>query len=373
MRLADYDIDEIRGFVPGRDPLQALPQPYDAWDRVAEQLHLLTMTGRTHAVLERMPMFDACGLTDIEQQRRAFLLLTAFANTWLVGPKATLTIPRCISVPLIALADKLGRKPITHHGTIVLSNWRRLDPAKPLSLDNIDTLVSFRGSIDEKWFFLSTVGAELAGAPALPKLLQAVDIAGRHDHDALGRMLDEIAGIIADTTVAFMRVRESCDPYIFYTHVRPYLASWPAPGVTYEGTGVGPVVYSGGSAAQSALLQAIDAALGITHEHALTRDFLMSMRDYMPPKHRAFIEHLGAKSLVRAVVLGANAPTDLRAAYDACIGAMDELRRKHFGLVTEYISRQMPPTAEAVGTGGTSFNDFLRQSRIETIRSKVGV
>ena len=372
MRLADYDIDEVRGFVPGRDPLQALPPPFDAWDRIAEQLHLLTMTSRTHAVLAAMPELDASGLTGIEQQRRAFLLLTAFANTWLVGPNATLTIPRCISVPLIKLAKALGRKPITHHGTIVLSNWRRLDLAKPLSLDNIDTLVSFRGSIDEKWFFLSTVGAELAGAPALPKLVHAVDAAAKRDHAGLRAVLSEVADITAETTVAFMRVRESCDPYIFYTHVRPYLASWPAPGVVYEATGVGPVVYSGGSAAQSALLQAIDAALGITHEHALTRDFLMSMRDYMPPKHRAFIEDLAAHSRVRAVVLEPQAPADLRAAYDACIGAMDELRRKHFGLVSEYITKQMPPNAEAVGTGGTSFNDFLRQSRLETARAKVG-
>lgn len=372
MRLADYDIDEIRGFVPARDPLQALPQPYDAWDRAAEQLHLLTMTGRTHAVLGSLPVLDARALTDIEQQRRAFLLLCAFANTWAVGPNATLNIPRCISVPLIALANTLGRKPITHHGTIVLSNWRRLDATKPLSLDNIDTLVTFRGSIDEKWFFLSTVGAELAGAPALPRLVDALAAAKARELGALRHALADIAAIIADTTVAFMRVRESCDPYIFFTYVRPYLASWPAPGVVYEGTGVGPVVYSGGSAAQSALLQAIDAALGITHEHALTRDFLMSMRDYMPPKHRAFIEDLAAQSLVRTVVLERSASADLRAAYDACIGAMDELRRKHFGLVTEYISRQMPPNAEPVGTGGTSFNAFLRQSRVETVRAKVG-
>ena len=204
MRLADYDIDDVRGFVPGRDPMQALPPPYDAWDRVAERLHLLAMSGTTHAVLGAMPVLDAAPITDLEQQRRAFLLLTAFANTWLVGPNATTTIPRCISQPLIALSKILGRKPITHHGTIVLSNWRRLDPAKPLSLDNIDTLVSFRGSIDEKWFFLSTVGAELAGAPALPRLLQALDAAERRDVTTLRAELAE--GWLRRLTVAAWRL-----------------------------------------------------------------------------------------------------------------------------------------------------------------------
>jgi indoleamine 2,3-dioxygenase len=372
MKLSDYDIDEVRGFVPGLDPLLALPHPYDAWDRVAEQLHLLTMRHRTHDVLAAIPLLAADGLVDVEQQKRGFLLLTAFANTWLVGANASTTIPACIAVPLIALARKLKRIPITQHSTIVLSNWRRLDPLKPLAMDNVDTLVSFRGSIDEKWFFLSTVGAELAGAPALPRLLDALDAAELRDHVGLARALETIASVIAATTTAFMSVRESCDPHIFYNHVRPFLASWPAPGVTYAGTDVGPVIYSGGSAAQSALLQSIDATLGIAHEHDLTRGFLMSMRDYMPPRHRAFIEDVGQRSQVRTVVFEADAPSTLRQAYDSCISAMDELRRKHMGLVSEYITKQMPPTAAAIGTGGTSFDDFLRQTRIETVRSKIG-
>ncbi len=370
MKLADYDIDAVRGFVPGRDPLLALPAPYDAWDHVAAHLPVLTMRHRTHAALAAMPVLDAGGLVDIEQQRRGFLLLTAFANTWLVGTCATTTIPACISVPLIALSRTLGRMPITHHATIVLDNWRRLDTAKPLAMDNIDTLVSFRGSIDEKWFFLSTVGAELAGAPVLPRLLDAMDAAEQGDHGRLADTLHATARLIGATTTAFLSVRESCDPYIFYTHVRPYLASWPQPGVTYEGTGVGPVVYNGGSAAQSALLQSIDAALGITHAHDLTRGFLMSMRDYMPPRHRAFIEDVSRRSAIRTTVRGAN-EANLLDAYNACIVAMDELRRKHMGLVAEYISRQMPPSASAIGTGGTSFDDFLRQTRIETVTSRI--
>lgn len=370
MRLADYDIDPVRGFVPGHDPLLALPMPYDAWDRVAAQLPVLTMRQRTHQVLAAMPVLDAAGLVRIDQQRRGFLLLTAFVNTWLVGPGATTTIPASISVPLIALSRTLGRKPITHHGTIVLDNWRRLDTTKPLAMDNVDTLVSFRGSIDEKWFFLSTVGAELAGAPVLPRLLDAVNAAEQGDLQRLGDTLRAISALISATTTAFLSVRESCDPYIFYTYVRPYLASWPAPGVTYEGTGIGPVVYNGGSAAQSALLQSIDAALGITHEHELTRGFLMSMRDYMPPRHRAFVEDVGRGSTVRAVVARSDDVAVL-ACYNACIAAMDELRRKHMGLVSEYITRQMPPSASAIGTGGTNFNDFLRQTRVETVTSKI--
>jgi indoleamine 2,3-dioxygenase len=376
IRLEDFDVDHVRGFVPARDPLLSLPPYFNAWDDVAAQLPLLTMTGRTRQVLQSLPVLDASRLEDIHQQRRALLLLAGFANTWMAAHRLaneeTAVIPRGVAIPLIAVSRALGMMPISTHATVVLGNWRRIDPAAPLSMDNVDTLLSFRGSIDEKWFFLSTVGVELAGAPVLQHLIDAVAAAEASDHTRLAAALVETSAIIGEITTAFMRVRESCDPYIFYNHVRPYLAGWPAPGVTYEGTGIGPVQYNGGSAAQSSLLQAIDAALGIRHDHGLTKTFLMSMRDYMPPRHRAFIETIGARSRVRARVTDTHAPATLCQAYDAAVTAMDELRRKHIGLVSHYITKQMPKDASAVGTGGTDFDDFLRQSRIETVGAKLG-
>jgi indoleamine 2,3-dioxygenase len=51
VRLEDYDIDPVRGFLPGRDPLTALPSPFSAWDQVAAQLPLLVMNGRALGVL----------------------------------------------------------------------------------------------------------------------------------------------------------------------------------------------------------------------------------------------------------------------------------------------------------------------------------
>jgi indoleamine 2,3-dioxygenase len=370
LQLADYDIDAARGFLPNPDPLDALPPAYAAWDQRAAQLPLLIMAGRVRAELANMPLLDASGLIDIRERRRALLVLTGFANTW-VAAGGGLSIPRSIAVPLVAVARALDQPPITAHATIVLGNWRRIDPTQPLSLENVDTLLTFRGSIDEKWFFLATLGVELTGAPVLADLVAAVAAADAGAQEMLAKALERITGRLELMTGAFMRVRESCDPYIFYQHVRPYLAGWPAPGVTYEGTDLGPVQFNGGSAAQSSLLQAIDAALGIRHEHALTRDFLLSMRRYMPPRHRAFIEAVSERSRVREVAATAGALPRLAKAYDAAVAAMDSLRRKHIGLVSEYITKQMPPNALAVGTGGTSFDDFLRQARVETVNAKL--
>lgn len=372
MQLSDYDIDAERGFVPGADPLTALPARYAVWDEAAARLPLTTMTGRTLQVLAAMPVIEPDGLATEAELRRAQMLLAAFANAWMALAPEARSIPAPIAVPLIAVARRLGYVPITTHSTIVLGNWRRLDPSRPLTLENVDTLVSFRGSIDEKWFFLSTLGVELAGAPMLALLVEAVNAAEEGRAGDLAEALAAVGGHLTATIAALMRVRQCCDPHIFYHHVRPYLAGWPEPGVIYEGTGVGPVTYNGGSAAQSSLLQAVDAALGIVHRHALTEGFLTSMRDYMPPRHRAFIADLAARSRVRAVVEQVQGSPELRAAYDACVAGMDELRRKHIGLATEYITRQAANPDGALGTGGTHFDDFLRQARLETVRSKVG-
>ena len=199
---------------------------------------------------------------------------------------------------------------------------------------------------------------------------QMTALVDARDDAQLGEHLRAIASAVADMTVAILRVTESCDPHIFYHHVRPYITSWPADGVVYEGTSVGPVTYSGGSAAQSSLLQSIDAALGIEHAHVLTRDFLQSMRAYMPAPHRRFIEDVERHTRIRARVMRSDAAPSLRADYDAAVGAIDELRRKHMGVVNAYITQQMPAGASAVGTGGTSFNDFLRQARVETVQAK---
>lgn len=371
MRLADHDIDPERGFIPGADPLTALSGPFAAWDRLGERLPLLTMTGRTVEALRALPVLDAALLEGEAERRRALMLLAGFANAWMALAPGDPVIPRGVAVPLIAVADALGQAPISTHATIVLGNWRRLDPDLPLTLENVDTLLSFRGSIDEKWFFLSTLGVELAGAPMIPRLVAAVEAAELGDHGWLARELAHVAVTLGQVTTAFMRVRESCEPYIFYHHVRPYLAGWPAPGAVYEGTGVGPVQHTGGSAAQSSLLQAVDAALGILHPHELTQGFLMGMRAYMPPRHRAFIEEIGRRSRIRAAALEPDAHPALREAYDSCVTGMDELRRRHIGLATEYITRQAPEGQQAVGTGGTHFTDFLRQARLETVRSRI--
>ena len=94
---------------------------------------------------------------------------------------------------------------------------------------------------------------------------------------AIGEMREELA-----------QLHEGCRPATFYHQHRPLLSGWKGnpslpKGLIYQGVSEEPVQLSGGSAAQSASLQLLDAGLGVLHQGE-EGDFLARMRDeYMPP------------------------------------------------------------------------------------------
>jgi len=272
-------------------------------------------------------------------------------------------------VPLWQVAEQVGRKPIISHASNVLYNWRRIDPHGGLDLDNLATLQPFLGSSDEAWFVLVTVAIEARGAALLPSLVGAQDAVAMSDVSKLGEALVRIATGIGCLSTTLMRMYDKCDPHVFFHRVRPFLAAWPAPGVIYEGVSETPMLIAGGSAGQSSLVQSLDAALGVRHTHPDTTGFLAEMRGYMPPKHRAFVEALERGPDVRAFLLAhrSSVPT-LADAYDGCIAALTDFRRKHMEIAVRYITKQSSASADAVGTGGTPLARFLGATKEETRR-----
>ncbi len=370
--LAAFGVSPERGFVPVADPLDRLPIAFKPWDEVIAELPALIMNFAIRRRIAEIPELDSEALTAGGELERAMVILSslAMAHVW-ASETPDFTLPRNIAVPFVAVAKRLGRPPIVQHASLVLNNWRRMDRTKPAALGNLDTQATFTGSFDEKWFYLATLGVELAGAPAMTALADATDRSRDGSDTDLEEPLAAVDAGIRRMTTALMRMRERCEPYVFYHRIRPFLAGWPAPGLVYSGAGAQPQIWSGGSAAQSSLLQSFDAALGIEHEKAVTRDFLNAMLAYMPPKHRAFVAELRARSSIRARALQGRA--SLRDVYNACITALDELRRKHIGITADYILKQANVVVGpgTTGTGGTDFVEFLRESRIETARSQL--
>ncbi len=371
---AGYAISPTRGFLPDTDPLDRLPAEFEPWERLADQLSPLLAADCYREVADRLPLLEPATLSEGAQLERAMLTLSFLGSAYVhadqQAPAAEL--PRQLAEPWEAVARRLGRPTIIAHPSYVLTNWRRIDPEGPVALGNLACQRTFLGGLDEQWFILVTVAIEATGAPALVAIAEGQDAVERDAIDGVGNALDTIARATTAITQVLERMYERCDPRGFFLRVRPYLASWVEPGVRFAGVAGSPRVLTGGSAAQSTLIQALDAGLGVVHTHPASQPFLAAMRGYMPLPHRTFLERLEAGPSIRGFVDARRGQVPALAAhYDRCIDALDLFRKRHLEVAARYITRQAKDIAGALGTGGTEFTTFLATSRRETSAQRI--
>lgn len=290
------------------------------------------------------------------------------------------------------------------------------------TLDNLATHMTFTGSLDESWFYLVSVAIEARAGPIVPMMIEAVAAAWRKDTNTVVQALRSFAERLDELGALLERMYESCDPHVFYHRIRPFLAGSKnmsdaglPQGVMFDdGTGQQPYVqFSGGSNAQSSIIQFFDVVLGVEHRptgekrseapstssatgavESPPHGFIQDMRRYMPGPHRRFLEHMERVANIREFVNSNRSNRALVTAYDACLAMLRALRDKHIQLVSRYIiiksretrshSRSLSPqTAKTQrlnlantlkrdgskklrGTGGTALIPFLKQARDET-------
>lgn len=368
--LASYSVHPQRGFLPAEDPLLCLPSAYAAWEAVAAELAVLLLARQLRPTIAALPLLDPAGLETEALRNRAMMLLSVLGNAYVWGEQEpALTLPQAIAIPWWQVAAAVGRPPIVSHASMVLHNWRRLDANGPLSLNNLASLQLFLGGLDESWFYLVTVAIEAEGGAAVSSLVAALEAAEAGRLDDVAVHLDSLAEAMECMLLTLQRMPEQCDPHIFFHRIRPFLASWPEPGVVYEGVSTRPHRLVGGSAAQSSLLQALDAGLGIRH----ASPFLREMRDYMPPPHRRFIQALeSGPSLQEQVLENQRSYPALVARFNTCVQLLDSFRQTHLEYSVRFISRQAADEESALGTGGTAFVPLLSQARKETRAAQIG-
>ncbi|MBG84983.1 MAG: hypothetical protein CMJ40_10635 [Phycisphaerae bacterium] len=358
--LATHDVDPTRGFLPAIDPIDALPDSHRVWEQTARIFD--TGDSNPRESILAMPTLDASGLLDDDgATRRAMLLLSVIGSGYVqCGPLSDHRIPACISLPWKQVSDRLGRPMIVSHASIVLDNWGFLEGDDLTRPETLRTMARFAGGSDEDWFYLVTVSIEAIGASLIPTLVETRLAVDSGDASGVASCLDAVTTIIERIRAMLNRMEERCRPPVFYQSVRPYLSGWPEEGIIYDQVHSKPVRLFGGSAAQSSLLQAIDAAMGITHQDERSAYFLDAMRDYMPPSHRSFIEWFENGTTLRESAITEQA----RRSYDKAIDALDAFRRDHMAITARYITQQGDPSAQ--GTGGTEYGTFLRVTRRET-------
>ncbi|NXQ31407.1 I23O2 dioxygenase, partial [Alaudala cheleensis] len=376
LALSSFQVSEEFGFLLP-EPLTELPAPYGPWMEIARELPQLITSRQLRSRVQQMPQLSPQHLLGREQLHLAHLVLSfiTMGYVWQEGEEGTVQVlPRNVAVPFWEVSEALGLPPILSHADFVLANWRRKDPS-----GNLDTIVSLPGGESLRGFVLVTLLVEKAAVPGIKAIPRALGAVLQRDGDTLHGALEELAGAIQAMAAALRRMHDHVDPDVFYSVIRIFLSGWKdnaamPQGLIYEGVSPQPRAFSGGSAAQSSVLHAFDELLGIRHRQD-SAAFLLRMRDYMPPEHRAFVERIRGAASLRQHVLGSG-DARLRAAFNRCVSALSAFRSCHIALVTKYIARagaqpgpaagKAPAALQEKGTGGSHIFSFLKSIRDST-------
>jgi len=388
LSLSEFEISPEQGFLP-QDPREEvtdcapLNELGHALPKLLSARMVRSFIDGQRALLPSIPSSWQ------ERDYRAAMRILSFAGhayVWESPDHPAASLPVQLARPWYEVAQRLGRPPVLSYASYALDNWRRLETSKPIALDNIVLLQNFLGGLDEEWFVVVHVQIERQAGSGLAGLVQAMNGAG------LDRGADVLTGLRAlaasqtEMRDTLLRMKERCDPYVYYTRVRPYIHGWKnsptlTEGLFYSGVaayGGRPQPFRGETGAQSSIVPCLDAGLGISHAPDPLTVYLQEMRDYMPPRHRAFLHSLGqavddrGRPLLSGYVRDQKAQNpELWTAYCACIDLLAQFREIHVGYADSYIHRQHQshesnPTA--VGTGGTPFMAYLQKHLDETKR-----
>ena len=361
------------GFLPNKIST-LLSNEFDDVEYIAKNLpKILANNQIEYEVLNLETEKDISNLS-IDELERAMLLYSYIGHGYIWGGTSIeKVIPKNISKTWYKISQKLDRPPILSYASYALNNWKLQDVNKPFDLENIRILQNFLGGMDEDWFIMIHIAIEHEAKEILNNL-KTYYLDKNEDQSYLENALVSIKKI----NQIMNRMPEKCDPFIYYNRVRPYIFGWknnPATpnGVIYEGVeeyGGNPQLFRGETGAQSSIVPALDALLGVTHSNDPLKEYLDEMRLYMPKEHRNLLNDLdqwsenNRSNSVRedsSVVLS-----------DEIIKEVHAFRNKHLEYARIYIHEQSlsnQNNSNVVGTGGTPFMKYLDKHLQETVPS----
>ena len=377
VKLSDFGLSEEFGYMQHIDPVTTLPPGNEAWDEMGKNLPKYLMGSDFRQRVKDLPAFKIETLKTDGEIRRAFLVLSYIgqAYQWSDNEPAHI-LPAVLAKPWYEVGKLVGRPPILSYTSYSIDNWYLLDKKGPIECGNIALLQCFLGGQDEEWFILIHIEIEKKAGKAIKAIEDSQKAVAAQDLDALEKALRNLRDGIKAMYDVLARMPERCDPYVYFHRVRPYIFGWKnnpslPNGVVYEGVeeyqGKGQT-FRGETGAQSAIVPALDAVLGIVHEQDQLRDYLMEMRQYMPPMHVKFIEAAENGPSVRNFVMACNKES-IKKLFNESVELVADFRALHLEYAGTYIhaqSQKTPGNPSAVGTGGTPFMVYLRKHRDET-------
>ena len=359
------------GFLPNKIST-LLSNEFDDVEHIAKNLPKILANNQIEDEVLNLETEKNISNLSIDELERAMLLYSYIGHGYIWGGTSIeKVIPKNISKTWYKISQKLDRPPILSYASYALNNWKLQDVNKPFDLENIRILQNFLGGMDEDWFIMIHIAIEHEAKEILNNL-KTYYLDKNEDQSYLENALVSIKKI----NQIMNRMPEKCDPFIYYNRVRPYIFGWknnPATpdGVIYEGVDAydgKPQVFRGETGAQSSIVPALDALLGVTHSNDPLKEYLDEMRLYMPKEHRELLNGLDEWSKNERTNLDLDEePVTL---INELIKEVHIFRDKHLEYARVYIYEQSltnKSNSNIVGTGGTPFMKYLDKHLQETV------
>jgi indoleamine 2,3-dioxygenase len=375
----------MQGFLPQKVPSKSYSVQSESCDRIQEiasNLPKLLLTGKVQSAINKLSPKDL-SIDDLlinqasQDLKLAMSHLSFIAHAYVWGDnKPNESIPSVLANPWVKAANNQGRPPILSYASYCLDNWFLIDPDESISLENVGLINNFLGGVDEDWFVTIHVCIENAAADAMAACAEIAMLETDSPESKSIELLNRIVRSMKKVNEIFARMPEKCDPYIYYHRVRPFIFGTKdnpdlKNGLIYKGEFDNqPQFFRGETGAQSSIIPSLDGALQITHTKDHLRHYLNEMRDYMPPKHREFMEVLEKNSQVKKIIKESAKLTSL---FNDCLEEIRAFRAMHLEYAGTYIFKQAQIKnpfgrggSTITGTGGTPFMAYLKKHRDET-------
>jgi len=388
-----FDINRERGFLKKNNNLSELPDLSDfnqALNKLVSTLPSLIQHSLLSKEIEQLEdsflkESIAIDKDDIEQNNIAILVLEMLtqAYIWENPENPRNQIPTIIAQNLYGLCRAQQRFPILTYADYILNNWKLINPLGDISLDNIEPLFTFTDTVDEAWFIKIHIMVEAVCAEALTAAYQLcvlthepkiTDIAETQMYNSL----NVIADCLQKGSIILEKMLDACDPAVYWHQIRIFLNGWEKVkvndkvGVILNGISTADKVsvfqFKGPSGAQSGILPALDAVLGVKHDIDGMYQMLLTFQQYMPGSHQLFINFL-KQSKIEAKV--SSISVELHNAWKNAVDHLQQFRKTHLQLIKHYIyqpAESLGMRSESMtGTGGAPIDNYLKNRYENTV------
>src|SRR6056300_1043621 len=382
-----FSIDPTHGFLPIQEPLNTLPETYQALQELLDQMPiklnngapgLLASEGAFEKKASTLPNY----LEAVKKETDPFVKAALFraysfvCSAYTLAPAhhaylktgkygtAHASLPKVIAQPFVAVSEALGVFPwLDYHYSYSLGNYHKKDKTKGFEWENLAMAVKFSGMDDERGFIMLHVDINQY-SPDLVK--GAFGVSAKEANEA--SLTDSVA--LLSNTMKKMNDRRKLmweasrwkhynDFRVFIMGVKGNDDIFPN-GLTYEGVWEEPHAYRGQTGAQVNIIPTADIASGVIHyypQNQLTK-YLMDLRQYRPKCVQQFFEEL-AEEMHQKPLVDRLKETNNQLGMQYLMKVYEEIylfRNGHWQFVQKYI---MQNTAYPKATGGTPITSWI--------------